>query len=69
MPENDDAWSLWENVCSQWRGAGMGVIGIDHNAVRSRARDLGIEMSECMWGKINALEAHDRKQINRRPDK
>ncbi len=69
LPENNDAWELWMAVHSQWRGAGMGVIGIDHHAVRAAAAELEIEMSPCMWGKINTLEQIGLKQLNNRPDK
>jgi len=57
MPENIEALELWDQVNTQWRAGGMGVIGLDYTEVRVRAKELDIEMSDCVWRKIKILEA------------
>lgn len=56
MPENNEALQLWGAVLTQWRGAGMGVIGLDYGEVRWWARELGILLSPGLWSKVRALE-------------
>jgi hypothetical protein len=46
-------------VLTQWRAGGMGVIGLDYAEVRWWAREMGIDMSPALWGKIRALERHE----------
>ena len=53
---NADAWELWLSVNTQWRGGGMGIVGLDYPAVWAMAERLEIEMSNCVMGKIRALE-------------
>lgn len=56
LPQNYDTWELWIEVSTQWRGAGMGVIGLDYHAVYTEAQRIGIELSICTMKKIKALE-------------
>jgi hypothetical protein len=56
MPENIEALELWNQVNTQWRAGAMGMIGLDYSEVRTRARELDIDLSECVWRKIKALE-------------
>jgi len=65
MPENLEVLDLWEDVRTQWRGAGLGVIGLDYREVRARAAELDIELSECMWRKIRKLERIELKKQNK----
>ena len=58
MDENQDAWDLWIEVRTQWRGAGMGIVGLDYNTVYAEAERLGIDLSVCTMRKIKALEAN-----------
>ena len=62
MPENMEILELWLDVCTQWRGAGMGVIGLDYGEVRARAKDLDIDLSGCAWRKIRKLERLELKK-------
>ena len=57
MQENFDALELWNQVNTQWRAGAMGVIGLDYAEVRIRAKELDIELNECIWRKIKVLEA------------
>jgi hypothetical protein len=56
MAENVETWELWLSVNTQWRGGGMGIIGLDYPAVYLEAARLEIEVSHCVMGKIRALE-------------
>jgi hypothetical protein len=48
---------LWEHSYTQWRGAGMGIVGLDYDTVRfSVASTLGIRWSLGLFAKIRALE-------------
>jgi hypothetical protein len=64
MKQNADAWELWLEVNTQWRGGGMGVIGLDYHAVYAEAARVGIELSVCTMGKIKALERAMLSQLN-----
>ena len=57
MPENIEAWELWSVVQTQWRGAGLGIIGLDYLAVKEVAFVLEIQMTRPLLDKIRALEA------------
>ena len=41
---------------TQWRSSGFGMIGLDYNAVFRVADALGIEMSEGLLNKMQAME-------------
>lgn len=56
--QNEDAWELWLAVKTQWRGGGMGLIGLDYNVVYKEAARLEIELTPCIMKKIQALEKH-----------
>lgn len=64
MPENNEALELWLAVRTQWRGGGMGVIGLDYAEVRQWAMDLDIDLSPAVWGKIKALEAFELERCH-----
>lgn len=53
---NWDAWLIWQDVQTQWRAGGMGLIGLDYSEVRQSAKDLGIEYTMANKRKIQALE-------------
>ncbi|WP_054031245.1 DUF1799 domain-containing protein [Desulfatitalea tepidiphila] len=61
-PENEEAFELWAAVCTQWRGAGLGLVGLDYEEVRKWAGDLEIELTAGVWRKIKALERHVLKR-------
>ena len=56
MTQNADAWELWLEVQTQWRGGGVGIIGLDYHAVYREAARIGIELSNCTMRKIKVLE-------------
>ena len=56
MDANAEAWELWLSVNTQWRAGGMGIVGLDYPAVYAEAARLEIEVSNCVMGKIRALE-------------
>jgi len=62
MEENQDAWDLWVEIRTQWRGAGIGIIGLDYNVIYREAERMEIELSACTMKKIKALEAAVLKQ-------
>ena len=64
MPENAEALALWQAVITQWRGAGMGIIGLDYREVRWWARELGFILSPGLWSKIRALEIIELRRHN-----
>ena len=56
MPENFEAWELWQDVGTQWRAGPAGLIGLDYSEVRAAAEMLDIDLSPGMWRKIKKLE-------------
>jgi len=66
MDENIDAWDLWIEIRTQWRSAGMGIVGLDYRTVYAEAERLGIDLSVCTMKKIKALEASVLKAEGRR---
>ena len=56
MKQNADAWELWLEVQTQWRAGGMGIIGLDYNALYAEAGRLDIDLSIAMMRKIKCLE-------------
>lgn len=68
MPENLEVIELWQDVSTQWRGAGMGIVGLDYGEVRIRAKELDIELSECVWSKVRMLERVELKMQNQKED-
>jgi len=65
LPQNLEVLELWQDVSTQWRGAGMGIVGLDYREVRTRARKLDVELSECVWRKIRMLERIELKKQNK----
>lgn len=68
LPENVEILELWMDVSTQWRGTGMGVIGLDYREVRARAAELDIELNECVWRKIRKLERTELKKQGKKDD-
>lgn len=66
MEENEDVWDLWLAVQTQWRGAGLGIVGLDYGTVYRVAESMGIEMSPCNLKKIGALERAELEKMNRK---
>ena len=51
---------------TQVRVAGMGgTIGFDYVALKILADSMGIEISQCMWSKVRAVENVIRKIENK----
>lgn len=64
MDANQEALELWMAVRTQFRGAGMGVIGLDYPAVYLEAERLEIELTPRVMGKIKALERVELDRLN-----
>jgi len=62
-PENEEAWSLWNEVLTQWRSAGFGVLGLDYNTLHLEAGRLEIPLTPRTMRKIKALERATREAI------
>lgn len=56
MPENYDAWWLWQDVKTQLRVGGMGVVGLDYAEVRQAASELDIPWCRGIKRKMQAIE-------------
>ena len=63
---NREAFILWMAVKTQWRSAGLGLIGLDYDAVEREAARQGVLLREksgafnrCLWKKIKVLEAYE----------
>lgn len=61
---NQDAWLIWQDVKTQWRAGGMGLIGLDYSEVRHAAADLEIEYTRRNQQKIRAMEREILKNAN-----
>lgn len=62
MPENEDAFLVWQEIRTQWRAGPMGILGLDYAEARQAARELEIEWSIGLKRKIQALEGHTLRQ-------
>lgn len=56
LKQNFEAYELWGEIKTQWRGGGFGLVGLDYAEIRARAKELDIDLSNCMWKKIKVLE-------------
>ena len=56
MPENQEAWLLWQDVKTQLRVGGMGVVGLDYAEVRQSAMELDIQWARGIKRKMQAIE-------------
>jgi len=63
--ENADAWQLWTAVQTQWRGSGLGIIGLDYNVLYAEAARLEIELTACTMDKIRTLEMDTLTEMNK----
>ena len=67
MPENEETLMLWRAVRTQWR-VGMSLVGLDYNVLFAMADRMEIDLSPCMFKKIQALEAATLEEIGKRHD-
>jgi hypothetical protein len=58
MPDNRDAWDLWQAAKTQWRVGMGGLVGIDYTAVRQIAVVLDIDMTPALLYKLRELESY-----------
>lgn len=56
MPENFEAWELWNACSTQWRVGMGGLVGLDYNVLFKMADFLEITIDDEMMKKITALE-------------
>lgn len=45
-PENWDSFQLLADIQTQWRGAGMGIIGLDYNVVYHKLDRLNLSPAD-----------------------
>ena len=57
MAENEDAWELWLEAATQWRSAGLSILGLDYTSLYREADRLEIALTTRTMRKIKALEA------------
>lgn len=69
LPENFDAWRLWQNVNTQWRASAFQVVGLDYPAMFQVAEVLYIDMSPDLFGKIRELERYELERLRKEADK
>lgn len=53
---NMEAWQVWDDIKTQMRVGGTGVIGLDYREMRQAIRDHGFHRSRGLELKIKALE-------------
>jgi 1-aminocyclopropane-1-carboxylate deaminase/D-cysteine desulfhydrase-like pyridoxal-dependent ACC family enzyme len=56
MFENRAIFELLTLTSTQWRAAFGGIYGLDYNAVRMVAKDMGIITDSVFWTKVKAYE-------------
>ena len=56
MPENYEAWTIWQEIKTQVRVGGDKIVGLDYSEFRQACRDLDIYRSRCLEQKIKGLE-------------
>lgn len=66
MPENEEAWDLWQASATQWRTGGMGMIGLDYAAVALVAEKMELDFCGQTLKRIAALE---REVLSSQSDK
>jgi hypothetical protein len=66
--ENEDAWRLWLAGQTQWRGAGLGIIGLDYPALELVGRLLlpPVELDPTTLRKVQALERAELARLHTR---
>lgn len=58
-PENWPVWRLFQEMCTQWRSAGMGrIVGLDYGPIFTRLERMKLDDSdyERMFGDIQHIE-------------
>lgn len=66
IPENVDAWRLWQNVNTQWRASAFSIIGLDYSAMFQVAEVLYIDMTPDLFRKIRALEKYELERLGKK---
>lgn len=56
IPENEEAWELWQSAATQWRVSAFSLIGLDYNAVYQVAETFGIQITPSIIKKLQFLE-------------
>ena len=69
LPENREAWLIWEEIQTQVIPAGFSIVGINHGEYRQKCRDLDIIRTRALDLKIQRLERELIKSANAKPDK
>jgi len=69
IPENCEAWELWNTVNTQWRMGRNGPVGLDYPAVMSVSQVLFIEITPAILHKIRKLEEYELKRLHEKVSK
>ncbi len=56
MPENAEAWYLWQSICTQWVVSMAGLVGLNYQSIYLVADTLMIDVTPSVLAKIQALE-------------
>lgn len=56
MPENSEAWIIWQEIETQVRVGMDRIVGLDYTEFRQACRDLDIYRSRGLEQKIKGLE-------------
>lgn len=64
MAENEDAWELWLEAATQWRSAGLSILGLDYTSLYREADRLEIALTTRTMRKIKALEQCVLESLN-----
>jgi len=65
IPENQDAWRIWNEIQTQWRAGAAGVIGLDYKTIKTACIETGIKYTRALKLKIMACEGQVLKCLSR----
>lgn len=61
--ENETALRVWDEIQTQWRATGFGVVGMDWPAAFVIARVLHVPMTDRLFKKLRALERLELERL------
>jgi len=59
---------IYQEVRTQWRGGGMGIIGLDYAEVRHACKELEVVYTRGLKRKIRILEQNVLNSQNKKED-
>jgi hypothetical protein len=66
LPENADAWDVFQACSSSWNTSMAGVVGLDYSAVRAIAEAMNVEWTEDLFRRIKYLESEQLQHLNKK---